>query len=84
LHKAPGPDGFSNYFLKKAWHVIRDDFYRFCEELFFHWVDLKSVNHSFITLIPKKDNPETINVFKPISLVQSSPNFVSKIMANKL
>jgi hypothetical protein len=84
LDKSPGPDGFSNSFLKKAWHIIHDDFYRFCEDFFFHRVDLKSVNHSFITLVPKKDNPENINDFRPISLVNSSPKLVSKIMANRL
>lgn len=27
--KAPGPDGFSNVFHKKAWHIIRNDMYKF-------------------------------------------------------
>lgn len=28
--KAPGPNGFSSFFIKKAWHIIRDDFYKIC------------------------------------------------------
>jgi hypothetical protein len=82
--KAPRPDGFSNSFLKKVWHIIRDDCYTLSEDFFFHKDDLKSVNHSSSTLIPKKDNPEIANDFRPISLVNSSPKLVSKIMANRL
>jgi hypothetical protein len=57
LDKAPDPDGFNNLFLKKAWPTIKEDFYRLCFEFCRHQADLKSINHSFITLIPKKDNP---------------------------
>jgi retron-type reverse transcriptase len=58
--------------------------YRLCEEFFHHRADLKSINYSYITLLPKKDNLENVNDFRPISLVNSTPKLVSKLMANRL
>jgi hypothetical protein len=28
--KPPGPDGFNGLFLKKCWHIIKEDFYKLC------------------------------------------------------
>jgi hypothetical protein len=25
--KSPGPDGFNGMFMKRCWHIIREDFY---------------------------------------------------------
>lgn len=84
--KAPGPDGFNSLFFKKAWHIIRNDVYRLCYDFFHHHhcVDLISINYSYITLVPKKDNPETFNDFGPISLLKSSPKIIAKLLANRL
>jgi hypothetical protein len=70
--------------LNKAWPIIKEDFYRLCFEFFHHQADLKSINHSYITLVPKKDNLEKVNDFKPISLMNCSPKLVSKLLANRL
>jgi hypothetical protein len=82
--KAPGPDGFNNLFYKKSWHIIRGDMYKLCQDFFHHQADLKSINHSFITLVPKKDNPESVNDFRPISLLNSSIKMISKLLSNRL
>jgi len=78
--KSPGPDGFNNLFFKKAWPIIKYDVYRLCNDFYWHQADIKSINSSYITLVPKKDNPKTVNDFRPISLLNSSP----KILANRL
>jgi hypothetical protein len=57
--KAPRPDGFNGFFVKKTWHIIRDDLYKLCTDFYDHIADLKSINHSYITLVPKKDNLDT-------------------------
>lgn len=49
-----------------------------------HQTDLKSINYSFISLVPKKDNPENVNDFKPISLVNSAPKLICKLLANRM
>jgi retron-type reverse transcriptase len=35
-------------------------------------------------LVPKKDNPETVNDFRPISLLNTSMKIITKILANRL
>ena len=71
--KAPGPDGFNNLFYKKAWPIIKHDVYHLCNDFYCHKADIKSINSSYITLVPKKDNPETVNDFRPIAPLNSSP-----------
>jgi hypothetical protein len=58
--------------------------YRLCQDFYNHVADLKSINHSYITLVPKKDNPETVHDFRPISLLNSSPKMISKLLASRL
>jgi len=45
---------------------------------------LESVNSSFITLVPKHNNPESVNDFRPISLLNSSLKLLTKILADRL
>jgi hypothetical protein len=52
--KSPGPDGFNTNFLKKCWSIISQDFYDLCEQFYQGDVCLRSINGSFIVLIPKK------------------------------
>ncbi|XP_061367828.1 uncharacterized protein LOC133310843 [Gastrolobium bilobum] len=59
--------------------------------LFLKWVDLKlqgwmvqDVNQTHLCLIPKKDNPESMKDFRPISLCSVSYKLVTKIIADRL
>ena len=45
---------------------------------------LRSLNASFLTLIPKKCNAVSIKDFRPISLVGSVYKLLSKVLANRL
>jgi hypothetical protein len=47
-------------------------------------LNLESINGSLITLIPKKDNPRTVNDFRLISLLNYSLKFLTKLLANRL
>lgn len=46
--------------------------------------DLQPLNSSYITLVPKKILPETVNDFRPISLVGVSLKILIKLMANRI
>jgi len=44
----------------------------------------RGCNASFITLIPKRKNPSTLNDYRPISLVGCMYKVIAKILANRL
>ena len=44
----------------------------------------KGCNASFITFVPKRDNPSTLNEYRPISLVCCVYKVIFKILANRL
>jgi hypothetical protein len=83
-NKSPGPDGFNGEFLKKCWPVIAQDFYDLFNAFYVGDICLRSINSSYITLIPKKDCPITISDFRPISLLNSSIKLITKILADRL
>jgi mannosylglycoprotein endo-beta-mannosidase len=82
--KALGPDGFSGLFYKKCWNLIKEDFYTPCQDFYNLNVDLRCINSPFITLVPKKDNPERVTDFRPISLLNTSMKILTKVLSNRL
>lgn len=82
--KALGPDGFNTDFIKHCWPLICSDFYKLCEEFFENTLCLQSINGSFITLVPKKDDAQRILDFRPISLLNTSVKIITKLLANRL
>lgn len=53
-------------------------------DFYYHQAELKSINYSYITLVPKRENPETVNDFRPISLLNSSMKIITKLLSNRL
>jgi retron-type reverse transcriptase len=47
-------------------------------------INLESINSSYITLIPKTDNPSSASDFRPISLLNSVLKILTKLLANRL
>lgn len=69
---------------KKCWHIIKEEFYALCDSFFQGNANLESINTSFITLVPKKDSPESVNDFRPISLLNCSLKLLTKILVDRL
>ncbi len=82
--KAPGPDGFTMAFFQKCWSVLEEDIMGFFEEVHTYCKFERSLNASFIALIPKKQNATNIRDFRPISLIGSVYKLLSKVLANWL
>lgn len=82
--KAPGPDGFLFSFLKQHWEVIGGDFYLAVKHFEASGHIDKGCNSSFITLIPKVQDPITINDFCPISLIGCLYKTISKVLDERL
>jgi hypothetical protein len=83
-NKALGPDGFNGLFLKKCWNIIAEDFYRVANDFHAGKISLESLNSSFITLVPKINAPETINDYRPISLINVCLKFLTKMATIRL
>lgn len=45
---------------------------------------LESLNRSFITLVPKKPNPEKVNDYRPIALQSIALKLIKKVLADRL
>ena len=82
--KALSPDGFTMAFYHHCWRVVEKDVLAVFEEFFQHCKFEKSLNVTFIALIPKQNDATNIRDFRPISLVGSMYKILSKVLANRL
>ena len=82
--KAPGPDGMPPLFYQTYWIDMGMDISQAVLSCLNSGSLLKSINHTFITLIPKVKNPEKVFEFRPISLCNVIYKIVSKVIANRL
>ena len=82
--KALGSDGMPPLFYQTYWTDVGMDISQAVLSCLNFGSLLKSINHTFITLIPKVKNPEKVSEFRPISLCNVIYKIVSKVIANKL
>ena len=83
-NKAPGPDEFTMAFYHHCWRVLEKDVLAVFEEFFQRCKFEKSLNATFIALIPKRNDASNIRDFRPISLVGSVYKILAKVLANRL
>ena len=82
--KASGPDGMPPIFYQTFWLDIGMVFYDVVLFCLNSGTFLRSINHTFITLIPKVANPKTVAQFRPISLCNVIYKLLSKVLVNRL
>ncbi len=82
--KAPGPNGFSLAFFQFYWSVVKGDIMQIFHHFYTYGTFTKSINATFIALIPKKPGFVEIKDFKPISLVTGIYKIMAKVLANRL
>jgi hypothetical protein len=82
--KALRPDGFSLAFMKACWVVLKEDTMALFQEFHSKGSFEKSLNTTFISLIPKKVGTVELKNFCPISLVGAVYKILSKVLANRL
>lgn len=82
--KAPGPDGFNVDFFKVCWNIVKKDIVRVVEHSRLNRTILKALNTSFIALIPKQDNAQMPERYRPIALCDVVYKIISKVVANRL
>ncbi|RVX10791.1 LINE-1 retrotransposable element ORF2 protein [Vitis vinifera] len=82
--KAPGPDGFSLAFWQFCWDFVKDEVLGFFKEFYERGKFVRSLNTTFLVLIPKKCGAEDLSDFRPISLVGGLYKLLAKVLANRL
>ncbi|XP_058765712.1 uncharacterized protein LOC131639232 [Vicia villosa] len=82
--KSMGPDGISLLFFKKCWNFVKEDVVS-CFNAFYSGNAIsKAIISSFLTLVPKKDNPLDLDDYRPICLVGSIYKMISKLLASRI
>jgi len=82
--KSPRPDGFNFNFINEFWGVLKPEFRRFVDEFHVHGSFPKGSNTSFLALIPKSNQPQSFNDYRPISLIGCMYKIIAKLLANRL
>ncbi|KAK4267368.1 hypothetical protein QN277_024155 [Acacia crassicarpa] len=82
--KSPGPDGFNALFYQNQWATVGMSIISYVKFLFANPQAISEINNTLIVLIPKKDHPESMGDFRPISLCNVIYKVVSKIVVNRL
>ncbi|CAL1395373.1 unnamed protein product [Linum trigynum] len=79
--QAPGSDGFTGKFFKAFWDIVGESVILAVCSFFATSRMLRSFNHTWLTLIPKVDNVESMRQLRPISLCQFVYKIITKIIS---
>jgi len=84
LSKAPGPDGMNAYFYKKILSYCLKDIASAVLDIMNGGDKPLILNHTHVVLFPKKQKPNDIADFRPISLCNVMYKLVTKVISNRL
>lgn len=82
--KAPCPDGAHALFFQKYWDIIGSEVSKLCLEVLNEGKDISPLNRTFISLIPKVQQPKKMEEYMPISLCSVAYKLIAKAIANRL
>eukprot|EP00253_Pinus_taeda_P017913 PITA_17913 len=82
--KAPGPDSFTSNFIQHFWELIKWEVWQVVEESHnMRWMYL-GLNATFISLIPKSEESNTLDKYRPIALCNIIYKIISEVVALRL
>ena len=82
--KALGSNGFTMAFWQSCWEFIKEEILEMFKDFYEHSSFLKSLNNTFLVLIPKKSGVDDLGEFRPISLLGGLYKLLAKVLANRL
>eukprot|EP00253_Pinus_taeda_P024774 PITA_24774 len=81
---SPGPDGFTVDFYQAGWHFLGKEILELVEESRMNQKVWPAINSTLYALIPKGDNLEDTNGFRPIALCNVIYKIITSMMAKRL
>ena len=82
--KASSPNGFTMAFWQASWHLVKGEIMEMFRDFHANETFIRSLNATFLVLIPKKGDAEDLKDFRPISLLGSLHKILAKVLANRL
>lgn len=82
--KAPGVDGLHVKFFQSQWDIVSSSVHHVVSDAFTGKNFDQSINNTFLVLVPKVNNPETISQYRPISLCLVICKIITKTLVNRL
>ncbi|GKD79270.1 RNA-directed DNA polymerase, eukaryota, reverse transcriptase zinc-binding domain protein [Tanacetum coccineum] len=82
--KAPGTDGYTSTFFKKAWKIVGNDVCMAIKEFFKTRKLLGEMNATIISLIPKVSAPNKVSDYRPIACCNVIYKCISKIITERI
>lgn len=83
-NKAPGPNEFTVEFFKACWPIIKSDLLILVRNFHRTKKFLPAINATFLTLIPKSNQADSPDKFRPIALCNVLYKILSKLMVERL
>ncbi|XP_021753742.1 uncharacterized protein LOC110719145 [Chenopodium quinoa] len=78
------PDGVQPRFFQAHWDSLSHILYKLCADSFSNASFNPEINKSYISLIPKVDNPVNLTQFRPIGLCNTAYKLITKLISFKL
>ena len=82
--KATGPNGYTVAFWQFSWETVKGEVMTIFKDFLVFGKFVKSLNSTFIVMVPKKEGADDFKDFRPISLVGSLYKLIAKVLANRL
>ena len=82
--KSPGPDGIAAIFYQKNWNTVCPSLVEFVNSALTNATFPVQLARAHVALIPKGTNPETIQNFRPISLLNVIYKLLTKVIVNRI
>ena len=84
IDKALGFDGFNFKFIREMWDEWKEDIYEAVMDFLIRGHSIRHLNITWVKLIPKVNNPTSIEEFRPISMVGAIYKIIAKLLSSRL
>ncbi len=81
--KSPGPDGLPKEFYQQTWQIIKNEMTQIMNEMLRGNFD-RRLTDGVIVLVKKKNRNNTINSYRPISLLNFDYKILTKILKTRM